>query len=178
MGCEAVSLSCGQGIVVGAYELDGDKSHKELVVLNVGCEQEKERLIGSDTFYTSNLEIWHYNPETGKHDIKRVVHSLPASEAYALELGRGRGTTDPGNMGSVDDYLAVTLADAVTVADMNDDGRLDLVVKTTGKNELVKYSAGQAEQEVTVLYNDGKGNFTSEVKCPSWMELAFPKSGE
>jgi len=137
---EAISISCGRAKIIGAYELDGDKSSKELLVLNEDCKTLKQRnkVLPDKYVYLSNLEIWHYNPKTGKYDKKSYAYGLREGRVFAQKL------------------VAATDDDAVLVKDMNNDGHQDLILKTEDRND---HTHKTKNQKITILYNDGKGNF-------------------
>lgn len=142
---DAVPVSCIKAKIIGAYELDGDKSNKELLVLNKMCKKlkEKNKILPNVYVYLNNLEIRHYNPVTGKYDKKSIVYRIPEGKKFAqkrIAVGGNKHHYD-------------TADDAVIVKDMNNDDRLDLILKT------IDTDARGWPESIVVLYNDGKGNF-------------------
>ena len=158
----AVPISCAKATIIGAYELDGDKSSKELLIVNEDCKTlVKKRKILPDVYsYLTNLEIRSYDPETGKYGKTSVIYSLLGKKEFAQDVV----AVDSRN--GVEYSLA---KDAVIVEDLNNDGLPDLIVKTC---DVTNKRIEQQEQEdkfdykqmsnyqMTVLYNNGKGQFS------------------
>ena len=148
----SVNATCGK--MVGAYELDERYNSKELVVLSNNCKVEEGTFLGGDRT-VSNIEIISIDPKTGKMTQKAVVYTLPKGEAFARRQIR------------VADYIVDDKA--VMVKDMNNDGKLDIVVST--------FTAPQkgtiAQQNITILYNYGYGRF--ETVMPQRTEKLMPE---
>lgn len=134
--------------VVGAYNLDQKTGHKEIVVVNSNCPKVGKGLLGQDLVkdHVSNVTILERDPKTGRYDKKKVVYTLPGKEKFSdtfMAYNPLRGNTI-----ELDEK-------AVTVTDMNNDGKLDLVINTSSKDGLKHCSSSK----ITVLYNHGNLEF-------------------
>lgn len=130
---------CGR--MIKTVELDGDKTTKEIVVINSMCLRKVKEGSWYSAEYAkvSNVEIVKINPKTGKHEEKKVVYTLPEEGKFAQEAIAGLSG----------DLYSEPSDSAVIVEDMNNDGAQDIVINT-------------ADERIIVLYNDGKGNFQAK----------------
>lgn len=152
------SVSCGPAKIIGVYHIDNKHKYGDVLVANVACSvpDEGEASLFNTIFNTrysyNSLEIWVYNPETKKHDIKKEIIRIDQEYAFAGEELFADGRISHPQIAS----------DAVQVADLDSDGDMDIVLRLKKKDRAACQGLEyQGKDEIVAFYNDGHGNFST-----------------
>lgn len=137
---------------IGEYEIDGNvRNGKEIIRINSGCNKdEKGKDLPLIIPHVSNIEVLEYDPDT-KISSTKVIYSLPGKTRIALKEADKM-------MDGCQCYQLELADDAIKVREK--DGMLNTIMI---KLQVYGTSSECVRGEKwVVLYNDGKGNFSTE----------------